>query len=49
MREYEEGLRLLEEKFGNNKDNAILLATIVREPNADGKPRPIVRTCGCLL
>jgi uncharacterized pyridoxamine 5'-phosphate oxidase family protein len=44
MSEYEEGLRLLEEKFGNGKDNTISLATIAREPNADGKPRPVVRT-----
>jgi len=44
MSEYEEGLKLLEEKFGNGKDNAIALATIAREPNAEGKPRPVVRT-----
>jgi hypothetical protein len=44
MNEYEEGLKLLEEKFGGGKDNAIALATIAREANADGKPRPIVRT-----
>ena len=44
MGEYEEGLKLLEEKFGNGKDNTISLATIAREPNADGKPRPVVRT-----
>jgi uncharacterized pyridoxamine 5'-phosphate oxidase family protein len=40
---YEEGLKLLEEKFGNGKDNVIALATIAREPNADGTPRPVVR------
>ena len=44
MNEYEEGLKLLEEKFGCGKDNAISLATIAREPNAEGKPRPVVRT-----
>jgi hypothetical protein len=44
MNEYDEGLKLLEEKFGGGKDNAIALATIAREANADGKPRPIVRT-----
>ncbi len=44
MNEYEEGFKLLEEKFGNGKDNAVALATIAREPNADGKPRPVVRT-----
>jgi hypothetical protein len=37
MNKFEEGLRLLEEKFGNGKDNAIAL-----EPNADGTPRPVV-------
>ena len=44
MSEYEEGLKLLEEKFGNGKDNTISLATIARELNTDGKPRPVVRT-----
>jgi uncharacterized pyridoxamine 5'-phosphate oxidase family protein len=43
MNEFEVGFKLLEEKFGNGKDNAISLATIAREPNADGKPRPVVR------
>jgi pyridoxine/pyridoxamine 5'-phosphate oxidase len=42
MSEYEEGLKLLEEKFGNGKNNAISLATIALEPNADG-PQPVVR------
>ncbi|MDR2505569.1 MAG: pyridoxamine 5'-phosphate oxidase family protein [Oscillospiraceae bacterium] len=41
---YEEGLKLLEEKFGGGKDNVISLATIAREPNSDGKPRPVVRS-----
>jgi len=44
MNEYEEGLKLLEEKFGNNKDNLISLASIARESNTEGKPRPVVRT-----
>ncbi len=44
MSEYEEGMKLLEEKFGGGKDNTIALATIAREPNADGMPRPVVRT-----
>jgi uncharacterized pyridoxamine 5'-phosphate oxidase family protein len=44
MNEYEEGLKLLEEKFGNGKDNAISLATIAQGANADGKARPVVRT-----
>ena len=44
MNKYEEGLKLIEEKFGNGKDNAISLATIALEPNSDGKPRPVVRS-----
>lgn len=43
MGNYEEGLKLIEEKFGDSKDNIISLATIAREPGADGKPRPVVR------
>ena len=41
---YEEGLKLLEEKFGNGKDNLISIATIAKEPGSEGKPRPVVRT-----
>lgn len=41
---YQEGLKLMEEKFGGGKDNAISLATIAREPGADGTPRPVVRS-----
>ena len=40
---YEEGLKLLEEKFGNGKDNVISLATIAMEPGADNGPKPVVR------
>lgn len=40
---YEEGIKLMDEKFGNGKDNLICLATIARESTADGKPRPVVR------
>ena len=40
---YEEGLQLIDEKFGNGKDNIISLATIARESSADGNPRPVVR------
>lgn len=40
---YEEGLKLIDEKFGNGKDNLISLATIARETSVDGKPRPVVR------
>lgn len=43
MSEYEEGIRLLEEKFGGGKDNLIAVATIAREPDNEGKPRPVVR------
>jgi len=43
MNKYEKGMTILEEKFGNNKDNIIALATIALEPTADGKPRPVVR------
>lgn len=43
MSTYEEGMQLLYEKFGNGKDNIIALATIAREPAADGTPRPVVR------
>lgn len=44
MTEFEEGYKLLEEKFGNNRDNLIAVATIAREPGANGSPRPVVRT-----
>ena len=44
MSMYQEGLKLLEEKFGNGKDNVISLATIALEAGADGKPRPVVRS-----
>lgn len=44
MNNYEEGLKLIEEKFGNGKDNIISLATIAREPGANGSPRPVVRS-----
>jgi len=40
---YQEGLRLLEEKFGRGQDNLISLATVACEPAADGAPRPSVR------
>jgi hypothetical protein len=43
MGNFEEGFKLLEEKFGNGKDNVISLATIGREPASDGKPCPVVR------
>ena len=43
MSKYEEGLKIIEEKFGNGKDNVIALATIAQELSGDGKPRPVVR------
>lgn len=44
MNKYEEGFKLIDEKFGNGKDNVISLATIAREPGANGEPRPVVRS-----
>ena len=43
MSMYEEGIKLLNEKFGNGKDNLISLATIAQEPSAGGNPQPVVR------
>lgn len=43
MTRYEEGLKLIEERCGNGKDNLISLATIAMEVNEQGKPRPYVR------
>lgn len=43
MSMYEEGIKLIEEKFGNSKDNLLSLATIARESGVDGRPRPVVR------
>ena len=43
MSKYDEGMAILEEKFGNGKDNIIALATIALESASDGKPRPSVR------
>lgn len=42
MSKYEEGLQIIEERFGN-KDNVISLATIDMELSAEGNPKPIVR------
>ena len=41
MTEFEEGLKLMEEKFGNGKDNTISLATIACEPSENGNSRPV--------
>jgi len=43
MSKYEEGMKILDERFGNNKDNIIALATISLEPGEQGRPRPCVR------
>jgi hypothetical protein len=43
MNDYNEGLALLEEKFGHGRDNVITLATIAREGGSGGQPRPAVR------
>lgn len=43
MDRYEQGMKLLDERFGNGKDNVISLATIAIEDSAQGKPRPRVR------
>ena len=43
MTNFEEGFNLLKEKFGNGKDNLIALATVAKESNETGNPRPMVR------
>ncbi|NLV35908.1 MAG: pyridoxamine 5'-phosphate oxidase family protein [Clostridiaceae bacterium] len=43
MSKYEDGIKILDEKFGNGKDNVISLATISLEHGPDGKSRPCVR------
>jgi len=43
MNKFEKGMSILKEKFGNNKDNVLALATIAIEPNNEGKPCPVVR------
>ncbi len=43
MTVYEEGIKLIEEMFGNGKDNIISLATIARELSPEGRSRPVVR------
>lgn len=44
MSMFQEGIKLIEEQFGNGKDNVISLGTIARETTPDGKPRPVVRS-----
>lgn len=43
MNDFEEGYKLLDEKFGNGRDNIVSLATIAAEANEAGAPRPVVR------
>lgn len=43
MSRYEDGLKLMEERCGNGKDNTISLATIALDTSPDGSPRPYVR------
>ena len=43
MSRYEEGIKLIEERCGNGKDNVITLATIAMEPSTDGNSRPCTR------
>ncbi len=43
MSKYEEGMNLLNKKFGNGKDNVVALATISLELSDEGNPKPKVR------
>lgn len=43
MSKYENAMKLLEERCGNDKEVVIALATISLSPNAAGNPRPAVR------
>ncbi len=43
MDKYEEGIKILNEKFGNGKDNVISLATISLERSESGNVKPSVR------
>ncbi|HOS30166.1 MAG TPA: pyridoxamine 5'-phosphate oxidase family protein [Treponemataceae bacterium] len=40
---FEEGFKLLEEKFGNGKDNLISLATVSLNSQGGGNSQPVVR------
>lgn len=48
MDKYEEGMRILDERFGNGKDNVISLATISLERSESGNPKPSVRDVNAL-
>lgn len=43
MNRYEAAMKLMEERFGKGRDNIISLATIDRNLNESGNPRPAVR------
>lgn len=43
MTKYEEGMAILNQRFGNGKDNVISLATISLESGTDGSAIPCVR------
>lgn len=43
MSDFEEGCRLLDDTFGDGKDNIIALATVALDSGDDGSPRPVVR------
>lgn len=47
MNNYEEAMKLLDEKFGN-KDGFISLSTIARTPGPNGKSRPAARIVNAL-
>lgn len=48
MDRFEEGLKIIEERCGNGKDNVISLATIALERGETGAPRPYVREVDAL-
>lgn len=43
MNKYQEGMQILNERFGGGKDNVISLATISLEESAKGQAKPSVR------
>lgn len=43
MSKYENAIKIMEERCGNDKEVVIALATISLSPNAAGNPRPAVR------
>ena len=43
MSKYDNAIKIMEERCGNDKEVVIALATISLSPNADGTPRPAAR------